>query len=602
MERVEVLRGPQGTLYGASSLGGLIKYVTAAPDVDAFAGRVGLNATTVSKGGDGYGVRGMINIPLVSEKLAFRASAYQREDAGFIDNIQLARKEINETEVSGGRAALRWLANDKLTVDLAATIQNLDSDGSQQEDITLTGGDPRPTLGDLQQARDAAEPETIHYRLSSASVDYDLEWADLISITSYSTLHQEAVTDQTAQFGELLSGLLGIPGVGFSVGSDLDLKKATQELRLQSPTGDVIEWRLGAYYTHEKTHREQPSTTFLQASLTPIPLPAPIFFSDLGAKYEEYAGYADVKYHVTPRWNLSAGLRYSTNDQDSDQTTGGLATGGTTSLTQTSSDNSTTFQVSTQFNIDPNKMLYARAASGYRPGGPNAVTPVQAAAGVPAKYEPDTLTNYDIGFKASLLNRTVTLDLSAFYIDWRDIQILTSFSGITSAGNGGGATSQGVEGAASWVPLTGLTFTANAAYTDAKLTEDATGVSARDGDSLPNVPKWAGGLSVDYDFSLTQSLKAFVGGGVHYVGSRSSGFVTGSPATFTRPEMPDYTTVDLRTGVVIQRYTVQLYAKNVGDERGFSNILSNNGSPYLAPFTGSVIQPRTVGLSFIANF
>jgi outer membrane receptor protein involved in Fe transport len=602
VQRVEVLRGPQGTLYGASSLGGLIKYVTAAPALDAVEGRIGVDGSTVSSGGVGHGIRGMINLPLVSDSLAFRASAYQRRDAGFIDNVQLGQEDVNEADVAGGRAALLWQANDKLSISLTATLQNLDSDGSQQQDVTLTADDPVATRGDLQQVRFTAQPETIHYRLYSASVDYDMEWAELISITSYSTLHQKAVTDQTAQFGSLLSGLLGIPGVGFSVGSDLDLEKATQEVRLQSPTGRPLEWRLGAYYTHEKTQREQPSTTFLQATQAPIVLPAPIFFAQLGAKYDEYAGYADLKYHVTPRWNLSAGVRYSTNDQQSDQTSGGLGAGGTTSLSQQSSDDSTTFQVSTQFNIDSNQMIYARVATGYRPGGPNAVTPVQAAAGVPTSYDPDTLTNYDVGYKAAIFDRTVTLDLSAFYINWQDVQILTNFNGITSAGNGGSAKSQGVEAGATWVPLKGLSLSATAAYTDAQLTEAALGVNGKDGDRLPNVPKWAGSLSLDYDFGLSQSVAAFIGGGVHYVGDRSSGFVTGSPATFTRPEMPEYTTVDLRTGVYIDRYTVQLYAKNIGDKRGLSNILSNNGNSYLAPFTASVIQPRTVGLSVVASF
>ena len=153
-----------------------------------------------------------------------------------------------------------------------------------------------------------------------------------------------------------------------------------------------------------------------------------------------------------------------------------------------------------RFRLDDNNMIYARVGSGYRPGGPNSVTPVESAAGVPTSYKPDKLTDYDLGYKASLFERKLTLDLSAFYINWRDIQIETEYSGQTTSGNGGTARSDGLEASVVLAPLHGLNIALNLTYTDAHLTEDAPGVNGKDGDELPNVPKWSASLECGSGF------------------------------------------------------------------------------------------------------
>lgn len=386
IERIEILRGPQGSLYGASALGGLVKYVSKSPDLNDVAGRIELGGSTVSKGGEGYSMRGMINLPIVSDKLALRVSGYKRRDAGFIDDTQLDAKDINRTDIYGGRAALLWRPSDRLSIDLTATLQNLKGDGSSEEDIVINGKRISATTGDLQHARFTLEPRKVKYRLYGGTVDYDLGGARLVSVTSYSTLVQHGITDQTYQSGAALGALIGAPGVGFSVGSDIDLSKVTQEVRLQSDTSGPLEWRVGGYYTHERVNRHQPSRAFFYANQATIPLPAPIYFADLYSKYTEYAGFGDLTYHLTESLSISGGLRYSTNDQKYDQTSGGLAVGPTTSLASKSSDDSVTYQVSAKYKLDSDNMLYARVASGYRPGGPNAVTPALLAAGVPAEF------------------------------------------------------------------------------------------------------------------------------------------------------------------------------------------------------------------------
>jgi iron complex outermembrane recepter protein len=602
LQRIEVLRGPQGTLYGASSLGGLIKYVTTPPDLSDFHARAELDGNSVDAGGEGYGVRGMVNLPLLRDELALRVSAYQRHDPGYIDDPELGRHNLNNSLVDGGRAALLFTPVSQLSVNLTAVLQDLQNGGSSDEDVNVVGTRLSPSGGDLQHVRYTNEPLDVHYRLYSATANYDLQWANLISATSYSTLHEIAVTDLTDSLGSILSGAFGVPNAGFDVGSDLILRKTTQEVRLESPADNLLEWRAGFFFTHEHSARAEPSNAFFTGSQEPLPVPAAIFFDQMDSRYTEYAGFGDVTYHVGPQFDLTGGVRYSANQQKFGELSGGLLEGGDTVTARKSSDDSTTFLVTPRFRIDDNNMLYARVGSGYRPGGPNSVTPTEVAAGVPGSYKPDTLTDYDLGYKASLLERRLTLDLSAFYINWRDIQIETEFSGLTTSGNGGTARSTGLEASAVLAPLRGLNIAVNLTYTDAHLTQDAPGVNGKDGDELPNVPKWSAAVNVDQDFVLTDSTSGFVGGGVHYVGQRVSGFVTGSPVDFSRPVMPAYTTVDLRTGLNYRNYIFEIYAKNVGNERGFNNITSLSLSAYQAPFTASVIQPRTIGFSASAKF
>jgi len=602
LERVEVLRGPQGTLYGASSLGGLIKYVTTQPDLDTVSGRLSATATTVDHGGDGHGLRGMLNVPIVHDTLGLRVSAFSREDPGYISNPRSGHEEVNRSEVSGGRAALRWEPTDALSLTLSATIHDFDSDGSSEEDVVITNGRITPATGEREQIRYAAETFAVKDRLYSLSANYALGWADFVSVTSFSTMDQTATVDQTIGLGGALEAAFGIPNFGFSVGSDIDLEKVTQEFRLESPANDRLEWRAGLYYTNETVVRLQPSSAFSTQTGDPYPLPAPVFFANLDSEYTEYAGYGDLTFHLSPRLDLSAGVRYSENDQDYTSVIGGLASGPTTTTVASSSDDSTTFMVTPRYRITDDTMVYARVATGYRPGGPNGVPASQLAAGVPAVYGPDELTNYDIGYKASLLDHRLVLDLSAFYIDWEDIQLLTRFGSFTAAGNGGTARSQGFEATALAAPVEGLSITATLAYTDAELTEDAPGVSGFDGDRLPSVPKWQTGLSVDYDFTVSGSVTGFVGGGVHYVGDRVSPFTSGAPAGNERPVMPSYTTVDLRAGVTFDRYTLQVFAKNLGDERAFGNIGSEAASGFGAPYSASIIQPRTLGVTLTGRW
>jgi len=602
LTRIEVLRGPQGTLYGASSLGGLVKFVTTPPDLRNYSGHLQLDGSYADGGGAGYGVRVMANAPLVTDTLALRVSGYDRRDPGYISNSQLGRDKVNRTDIDGGHAQLLWHPTESFSVQLTALIQDLIGRGSSDEDVSVNNGRITPLHGELEQVRYTPESLGIHYRLYGATMTGDLGWATLTSITSYSTMHQTQVTDSTTTFGDLLIGATGIPDFGSGIGSDIELRKITEEVRLASGTTGRLEWLGGFFFTHEHSVRDEPSFQFDSATGAPIPLPAPLFFANLDSLYTEYAGFGDLTYHFTPRFDLMAGVRYGGNHQNFAEYSTGLLAGGSTQQDGTSRDRSVTYLVTPRWKIDGDNMLYARVASGYRPGGPNSPTVAESAAGVPSAYKPDRLTNYEIGYKASWLNGHLGLDLSVFHIDWRDIQIETNYSGLTSNGNGGSARSDGVEASLRWTPLAGLTLATNIAETNARLTQDAPGVNGKSGDQLPNVPKWSESLSADYDFAVVTGVRGFVGATAQHVDSRVSTFITGSPADFERPILPSYTTVNLRSGVAWKTWSLEVYAKNVANERGFNNLTSLNLSGYSNPFTAAVIPPRTVGMSIRTDF
>jgi iron complex outermembrane recepter protein len=431
-------------------------------------------------------------------------------------------------------------------------------------------------------------------------VNYDLGWATVTSATSYATLKENLVNDLTDTYEPALAAALHIPGIGVAFAAPIDQKKFTEELRVASRSDQRIEWLGGFFFTRESsTHVERFDPFFIA---TGAAFPVNLLSGALISRYTEYAGFGDVTVHVTSKFDVQGGVRYGSNDQHYSQPESGALIGATTTLRAHSSDDSTTFLVTPRYRFDENAMVYARVASGYRPGGPNPLTPAQQAAGVPGAFKPDTLINYEVGYKASLMDRRLTLDLAVFHLDWRHIQVQTVFSGFDATGNAGSARSDGVEASATFTPLRGLTFNGNMAYTDAHLTAEAEGVSAKSGDPLPNVPKWAGHLSGDYNFPIAAAWDGFVGAGVRYMGERTSGFVSKAPAGFSRPKIPAYTTVDLRAGLVHGGWTLEVFAKNVGDERGFNNLSSLAYNGRSNPYEASLIQPRTIGLSLSASY
>ncbi|MDB6083691.1 MAG: TonB-dependent receptor, partial [Gammaproteobacteria bacterium] len=443
LQRVEVLRGPQGTLYGASSMGGLIKYVTAKPSLTTYGARVALDGSSIDGGGQGYGVRAMFDGPLINDMLGITLSGFKRVDPGYIDDPHRARKNVNSSHVDGGRLALLFQPVERFTAEFSALIQDTKTGNTSDVDLNA---DMSPIYGKYQQVRYGNENWQFRNRLYSLSLNYDFGWANLTSITSYATRTALWDIDESVKFGSLISGLIGaVPNIGVFDHITLDNNKTTQELRLASPDNDTLEWLGGFFFTREHSIKPEGFTQPISLT-TDLPVPAAYtpggFFNDtLYDKYSEYAGYADVTYHVTSQFKVLTGLRYSSNSEKSTTPYSGLLNGPATLVIGDSHDHSLTYLVSPSFTFDSHNMAYIRVASGYRPGGPTGVTSTDIYGGAPTTYKPDSLTSYELGYKGSFPELRMTIDVSGFDIEWKDIQVLSEVNGFFITGNGAKARS-----------------------------------------------------------------------------------------------------------------------------------------------------------------
>jgi outer membrane receptor protein involved in Fe transport len=327
----------------------------------------------------------------------------------------------------------------------------------------------------------------------------------------------------------------------------------------------------------------------------------------LDALYREWAAFAQVVYHFNPQWDLGLGGRWSENKQSADQSATGLLLSSPpnppTITSGDSTDTDSTYSIAPRWHVSTDTMIYGRIATGYRPGGPNVLPPV-VPPGIETHYKSDKTTNYELGTRTDLLDKRLSIDVAAFLIDWKDIQLLEFISPYGFNANGGTARSKGVEWTLGLTPVTGLSFTLTGAYVDAYLTSAATAAGGNEGDPLPFAPKWSTSLDGAYTWRAFADYNAFVGATWSYIGSRFSDFSATAGATGlvpdVRPELPSYNTVNLRAGLDSGRWTFQLYAKNVGDTRGI-NYYVNSGTPN---FGGAITysQPRTVGATVTARF
>ena len=597
--RIEVLRGPQGTLYGASSLGGLLKFVTNAPDTTHYSGKLEIGGEDTSHGSTSGSIRGVVNVP-IGDTFAIRASGFYAEQSGFIDDPLRGARRVNDNKFNGGRLGLLWRPTSKLSVRATAVAQDILSRGTSTEDINPTT--LQPLYGNLTQSRTFSQPNDITYRVYNLTANYDMGFASLLSSTSYGMLRQKENQDATAKYGALLSGAFGQP-LGAQVFQNLDQNKFTQEIRLTSAP-QKFEWLVGGFFTREQNKILQNLSALSLPSLQVAPGLGGLALINLRSAYNEYAGFANVDYHFTDRFDVSVGGRYAHNRQSASQATSGPLEGPPTTVGGTSSDSVFTFAVSPKYKITDDTTVYARIAKGYRPGGPNAIAPLSPAA-VPRTFLSDSLIEYRAGLKSQGFDHRVSVDLSAFYIDWSRIQLLAVVEGVGVNTNGPSARSDGVEGTVNVVPAPGFTLSANAAYTDAVLTGDTDPilVGGKKGNRLPYSAHFTGALNADYTHHMADNVSLFVGGSLRFVGSRYSDFNPSLNPTGADHQLllPSYTSLDLRAGVNYRNFRLEAYAKNLNDARGIYVITGIGGTPQGAVQAG-IERPRTFGLVLSASF
>lgn len=579
VQRIEVLRGPQGTLYGANTLGGIIKFVTAAPSPGEFSARAGGTAETTEGGDASWAARAMVNIPL-GDRAALRVSGLRRSEGGYIDDPARGVENINGVETSGWRAAFLLNATDNLTIRLSAQSQDIESNATDA--IAYFQSPLAPVAGDTDQFSPFSVYSDVTYRIFNGTIDWDLGWASLVSSTSYSELEQHHIEDGTMAFG-ILSFLV----------EDIPQDKFTQEVRLASTGEGPLEWLIGAFYTRENGLLDQEiffgAPPGIVTGLT----------ANIASEYEERAVFGGITYHFSPQFDVNVGARYAENEQSMIQGGTAVANG-----TESSSDSAFTYSIAPRWRLSDNTMLYARVATGYRPGGPNILGVPSV---IPPTFEPDETTNYEIGIKTDIIPGLLRLDAAAFHIDWRDIQLLVFDGAVAGNANGGSARSQGLEWAATFTPTPALTIVWSGAYTDAQLTSDTDPivVGGVDGDPLPYVPEWASTLDVSYEWSAFGDARAHVGGAWRYVGEQSNGFPGVGGILFGADQitLPSYNIFDLRAGIDFERFSIDLFAKNLTDERAVTQFGGFGQTLPDAPNGAAVIvRPRTIGVGLTARF
>jgi outer membrane receptor protein involved in Fe transport len=589
LQRIEVLRGPQGTLYGASNIGGLLKYVTIAPNTQQLEGEVGAEGNSADHGADGYALRGRVNVP-ITDDAAFLVTAYKRHDPGFISDAGRGLRDVDGTDVEGARLAILWTPTSALSIKGTALGQDRNANGFSEVDVdptTLT-----PLYGQYQQRRAAgSEYYQTQMRLYFVTADYDLGWGHLNETTSYNTLRYHGSQDESQGFASFFPN---ISGIGVSALYGISENKLSQEVRLSGHIGGFADGLIGVYYTHENTETLVNFPTFNYFTGVPIDVPS-LLDSDIGTHYNEYAAFGELTYHLTARFDVIGGVRYAYNDEMTETSSSGTLIGSPSMVPSSSHGDSPTFSFSPRLKLNEDMTLYARVASGYRPGGANG-----GYAPAPT-YGPDKDVNYEIGLKGDVPSERLSFEIAVFHVKWTDIQLqLLNAQGLQYTNNAGGAASQGLELAGSYSPLKGLTLGASAAYTDAHLTRDIpSGAYGVKGNQLPFSPRFKGSVNADYDFHLLGDWSGFVGASYRYTGDELAIFA--SDAGTPRLDLPGYGTVDARMGAKTDRLDVDFFVKNVADKVGYNGVTPLTFNP-----TGntalSIIQPRTIGISLTMKF
>ncbi|GHH13511.1 TonB-dependent receptor [Sphingomonas glacialis] len=566
LDRVEVLRGPQGTLFGAGSMAGTVRFVTAKPDARSVFGTAEASGSTTEYGAGSYNVRGMVNIPLIKDELAVRGNIFVGNDGGFIDNIGQHRVDnANSNRSTQGRVAVRWTPTDRLTVDGSFTYENSRAKGLN------TGLDG---LKPYQYESNGAEGTRDLFKLYTGGFDYDAGFANLIVTGAYTDRKIGFNASPDPQIGYYFANYYApytgagkyplyapparydhavtslIPAENYTINQKLNDFMA--EARLVSKNDGPVKWTVGAFYEKQNRHLIQDipvagfdTLSYQNAAFGPLATPTGRYdsktvdgafssndiFSGLQDVHEhQFAAYADGTWHVTDRLDLTAGLRYFNFKENYYLYEGGAfgvllgkdAQGRTTGITQsirsTLKSNGVNPRANISYKLNDNVLIYAEAANGFRYGGANQPVPLGTAglagrcttqlnsygySAAPGTFGPDKLWNYTIGEKAKFAGGRVTLNASAYYIDWSDVQTRLRLNcSYFFTDNKGKIASKGVELEAAVKATRNVTLNGSFSFNDSTARGDIPTVGAFDGDRTPYSPRVTASAGAFYDTDL----------------------------------------------------------------------------------------------------
>jgi iron complex outermembrane receptor protein len=619
VNRIEVLRGPQGTLYGASSMGGAIRVILNKPTQE-YEGKVESQIADTKGGGFGYFVQGMVNVPVVKDLVAVRAVLYRRDSEGYIDNTYLGRKNTNDYTATGGRVMVRVTPSSNLTIDGSAMFENTDAYSASWN----------PAVGDYKAAAQVMLPYTDRSQIYNLTGKLDLGFASLTSISSYqhrrsayaaddsyyiasyrtatrcaayvnaSTGGGACSADQLTNYFGYIDGLS--PAAIYYPGSTKDF---TQEVRLSSSGTNLFDWTVGGFYQNRRNDVTSEDVRADKAT-GDIITPNQIFYRrEIFDKLEQFAAFGEGTFHPTPTIGLTAGIRYF----DYSKTVEGFTDIAWTLIgaparplsTVESSENGTLLKFNASWQATPDTMFYATASQGFRPGGANQVIGLSADL---TPYRSDSLWNYEIGSKFTLLDRKLTLNLAAYQIDWTNIQVSgrTTNGAFSFLSNAGAARIRGVEAEAFLRPTRGLQLTLSGNYIDPKLTEDQVNESVvaagRAGDRIPFIPNWSGAVGAEYTTPVSNSLDFFARADVNYVGSSYSEF---RPTNVYRVKIGAYSLTNLRIGFDLKQSDagVYIFVNNLFDEVAINRASQSSTAN---SYSATSAAPRTIGLNVRKSF
>jgi outer membrane receptor protein involved in Fe transport len=597
IDRVEVLKGPQSTLFGASALGGLVRIITKPPDLARYTGELRLDGVAVDGGGSGGGLRGLVNIPIVADRLAIRMTAFDRDDPGDVDNVQTHQDNINRAHVYGGRLTLRYAPNSKIYIDFSAFVQNIRDLGISQEDLELNT--LQPIEGRYQYASYFNPTLLTDYQGLSLTEHYRFTAGEVSNSTSYSRFRGESSYDLTISYDPLFDTFgASFPNQALVAAFSTPLNKITEQLHYNSRRLGPVELQGGLFFTHEDAAYDAHLVGKDGANGMVLSPPYDNVSTGLQTStFDEYAAYADATLYLSSRIDGAVGIRQSYNVQRADITYSGLLTP-PSNAPSGSKGSDTSYSFTLRWRPIDSLSTYARAASAYRPGGPQ----YSPSPSVPSSFGPDNDWDYEIGAKGVWASGKVSADADIYYIRWTNIQLDALLGGVTVTGNGGDAHSEGAELQAQFVPIPRLAIGAAVAYDQTRIdsANPSNTAGAVVGDPLPYIPKWSGSLTADYAFPVAR-FWASVGGGLVFQGARQSSF--SGDALNTTVTLPAYQLFNLRLRLDWAHYSVIFHVDNVANAYALANSQTLRLFPgELTPANGVPVQPRTFRLSLEARF